>query len=82
MEKEWLISQQKNAAGTSEKASELAAQLDQTKTELREEKTKVKMIVMMMMVVILVMMMMMEVLSLTPSPERKRSFFVFWCITN
>ena len=48
MEKEWLISQQKNAAGTSEKASELAAQLDQTKTELREEKTKVKMIVMMM----------------------------------
>jgi len=42
VEKEWLISQQKNAAGTSEKASELAAQLDQTKTELREEKTKVK----------------------------------------
>ena len=56
MEKEWLISQQKNAAGTSEKASELAAQLDQTKTELREEKTKVKMIVMMMVVVMLVMM--------------------------
>ena len=48
MEKEWLISQQKNAAGTSEKASELAAQLDQTKTELREEKTKVRMLVMMM----------------------------------
>ena len=41
VEKEWLISQQKNAAGTSEKAGELAAQLDQTKTELREEKTKV-----------------------------------------
>ena len=57
MEKEWLISQQKNAAGTSEKASELAAQLDQTKTELREEKTKVKMIVMMMMVVVILVMM-------------------------
>ena len=41
VEKEWLISQQKKAAGTSEKAGELAAQLDQTKTELREEKTKV-----------------------------------------
>ena len=64
MEKEWLISQQKNAAGTSEKASELAAQLDQTKTELREEKTKVKMIAMMMMVIILVMMMMMVVVML------------------
>ena len=57
MEKEWLISQQKNAAGTSEKASELAAQLDQTKTELREEKTKVKMIMIMMMMIMLVMMM-------------------------
>ena len=59
MEKEWLISQQKNAAGTSEKASELAAQLDQTKTELREEKTKVKMIVMMMMMVVVMLVMMM-----------------------
>ena len=58
MEKEWLISQQKNAAGTSEKASELAAQLDQTKTELREEKTKVKMIVMMMMMMVMLVMMM------------------------
>ena len=58
MEKEWLISQQKNAAGTSEKASELAAQLDQTKTELREEKTKVKMIVMMTMMMVLLVMMM------------------------
>ena len=56
MEKEWLISQQKNAAGTSEKASELAAQLDQTKTELREEKTKVKMIVMMMILVVILVM--------------------------
>ena len=59
MEKEWLISQQKNAAGTSEKASELAAQLDQTKTELREEKTKVKMIVMMMVVMVVILVMMM-----------------------
>ena len=59
MEKEWLISQQKNAAGTSEKASELAAQLDQTKTELREEKTKVKMIVMMTMTMAMVMLVMM-----------------------
>ena len=59
MEKEWLISQQKNAAGTSEKASELAAQLDQTKTELREEKTKVKMIVMMMMMMVVMLVMMM-----------------------
>ena len=59
MEKEWLISQQKNAAGTSEKASELAAQLDQTKTELREEKTKVKIIVMMMMMVVVMLVMMM-----------------------
>ena len=58
MEKEWLISQQKNAAGTSEKASELAAQLDQTKTELREEKTKVKMIVVMMMTMVMLVMMM------------------------
>ena len=41
VEKEWLISQQKKAAGTSEKAGELAVQLDQAKTELREEKTKV-----------------------------------------
>ena len=57
MEKEWLISQQKNAAGTSEKASELAAQLDQTKTELREEKTKVKMIVMMMMMMVVILVM-------------------------
>ena len=56
MEKEWLISQQKNAAGTSEKASELAAQLDQTKTELREEKTKVKMIVMIILVVVMLVM--------------------------
>ena len=65
MEKEWLISQQKNAAGTSEKASELAAQLDQTKTELREEKTKVKMIVMMMM-----MMMMVVILVMTMTTRR------------
>ena len=42
VEKEWLISQQKKAAGTSEKAGELAVQLDQAKTELREEKTKVE----------------------------------------
>ena len=41
VEKEWLISQQKKSAGTSEKAGELAVQLDQVKTELREEKTKV-----------------------------------------
>merc|ERR1719500_594505 len=42
VEKEWLISQQKKAAGTSEKAGELATTLENTKVELREEKTKVK----------------------------------------
>jgi len=42
VEKEWLISQQKSAVGSSEKAGELATTLENTKVELREEKTKVK----------------------------------------
>ena len=71
MEKEWLISQQKNAAGTSEKASELAAQLDQTKTELREEKTKVKMIVMMMMIAVMIVMVMMVVMLVMMMTTRR-----------
>jgi hypothetical protein len=41
VEREWLVSQQRGQAGSSERAGELAEQLEKATTELREEKTKV-----------------------------------------